>query len=357
MPADIEKELEVIGTYKVFDIEDPQGREVPRYRTPVTLLQNLTLAMENKKPVWTPFSSDFLTFAPRITPDNVARGFVLDKNPINNEKEAGGKDLFGVEWEWVPQVGGSMVRAEKEQMLPDIREWESKIRIPDPDSFDWEGSAKDNAPFFDPDRPTVFWFQTGLFERLISFMGFEAAALALIDDDEKPYVHALFDKLCGFYEQIFHRVKKYYGAKILYFHDDWGGQRSQFFSRDTAEEMLLPYLKRLVDFVHAEGMYFDFHSCGKIEGLVPVMIEAGVDIWSGQTINDRLTVLREHAGKIKIEAGPELEFGQSYSASEIAELTEQFIAKYLPYMDDIIIFNFSGGPAVYEAVYRATRKA
>ena len=47
------------------------------------------------------------------------------------------------------------------------------------------------------------WFQTGCYERLIAFMEFEGAIMALFDEDSQPEVHAFFDKLTDFYIDIF----------------------------------------------------------------------------------------------------------------------------------------------------------
>ncbi len=136
-------------------------------------------------------------------------------------------------------------------------------------------------------------------------MEFENAALALIDEDQKDAVHALFSKLCDFYDDMFRRFKKYYNADGIYFHDDWGSQRAPFFSLDVCREMIVPYLKRVCDTCHELGMYLDLHSCGFNELLVPAMIEAGVDVWSGQTMNDRVKMLKLYGDKIKLNIAPD----------------------------------------------------
>ncbi|MDR1028886.1 MAG: hypothetical protein LBL63_05640, partial [Clostridiales Family XIII bacterium] len=138
-------------------------------------------------------------------------------------------------------------------------------------------------------------------------------------------------------------------------HDDWGGQYSPFFSPATVREMILPYLKRIVDFLHARGMYLHFHSCGKIELLVPAMIEAGVDVWCGQPINDRLAVLKEYGGRIKLEAEP-LAFDKTYTEEEIKPAVTDFLDLYGPYINDIIVLNHSNKEEVYELVYAYSRK-
>lgn len=170
--------------------------------------------------------------------------------------------------------------------VKDISHWEDYVTKPDIDSWDWEGSAKVNAPLISNYFPMNTWIFTGFFERLISFMDFENAALALIDEDQQEHVHRLFSYLADLYNRIIDRAAKSFNLSVIYFHDDWGSQRSPFFSLETCEEMIVPYLKRVVDHVHELGLIFNFHSCGCINMLVPAMIKAGVDIWSGQPMND-----------------------------------------------------------------------
>ena len=69
--------------------------------------------------------------------------------------------------------------------------------------------------------------------------------------------------------------------------------------------MLLPYVKRLVDFTHSQGLIFELHSCGKNEILTPVMIEAGVDVWKPQPMNDIKYLCKEYGDKIRIGISPD----------------------------------------------------
>ena len=322
---------------------------------PITPYENLRRAIAGN-PLWTPSLSEFPSFSPRIIPDGVARGFVMENSRFDPDTEAGGPDMFGVEWEWVPQVGGSMVRAEKEQLLTDISDWEATLEFPDLDAWDWEGSAELNAGYIRDNQARKLWFQTGLFERLISFLGFENAAVALVYDEQKPYVHALLDRVCALYEEIFERSVKHYGIEHIYFHDDWGGQNSPFFSEGTVREMLLPYVRRLASFAHERGLVFQLHSCGKIENFVPLMIEAGVDAWSGQAINDMHAVLEECAGRILVDVNPGFEFGGIYTEDEAIGLTSKFLDEYSGFLDSVIFQDFIPLETPGEMVYRSTLK-
>jgi hypothetical protein len=252
-----------------------------------------------------PTDEDTFTIIPRIIPDNVARGYVMDAEPLALE-ENGGIDMFGIEWEYVATVGGSMVKPGNPKVA-DICDWEKIITFPNLDDYDWEGSAAKNAPYLEKNRDKLIetWIFNGLFERLISFLDFEAAALALLDEDQQDAVHGLFDKLCDFYDDYIGYVKKYFPfVDIICFHDDWGSQRAPFFSLATCREMLVPYLKRVADSCHKNGFFLHLHCCGKNEMIVPAMVEAGVDMWIPQPMNDFDYLLRNFNDKLVLGVQP-----------------------------------------------------
>ena len=301
IPFNKEEELKVTGEYHCpgFGFGPPI---IPRRNMPMTPREHYLRMMKGEKPLWMPTGYDFVGILPRIIPDNVARAFVMEAEVFPKDK-VGGLDFFGVEWEYIPKAGGSMVRGGNPK-IPDICEWEKYITFPDLKALDWEGSVEANKSLLEGERVVETTIMNGLFERLISFMDFSEAAIALIDEDEKEGVHRLFSRLCDFYEEEIFLFKKYYNIDQVVFHDDWGSQRAPFFSADTCREMLVPYLKRLVDYAHSLGIIFELHSCGKNEPLVPCMIEAGVDVWKPQAMNDFELLDREYGDKIVIGRNP-----------------------------------------------------
>lgn len=356
----IQEELKVIGSYPSVMYNGREMPPSPKYNTPITPRENVYRYFRAGGALWTPNGGDIVTIIPKILPDNPARGFVFDLEPFDI-KEAGGKDFFGIEWEYVPQVGGSMVRPGKGVLLEDVNDWEKVIKFPNLDDYDWEGSSKRLKEVTEAGRAVSVWVMNGLFERLISFMEFENAALALIDEDQKDALHALFSRLCDFYDDMFERFKKYYHADGVYFHDDWGAKRSPFFSLEVCREMLVPYLKRVAESCHKRGMYLDLHCCGYNEMLVPAMIEADVDVWSGQTINDRLRILSKYGDKIKLSVGPDMQMpAPGTSPEDMAkaanEALDKFIEDYKPYMNSILISSMGGAPGMYEKIYALTRR-
>ena len=47
--------------------------------------------------------------------------------------------MFGVDWEYIPVAGGSMIRPGK-PLLKDANEWYEKVKFPDIESWDWENN-------------------------------------------------------------------------------------------------------------------------------------------------------------------------------------------------------------------------
>ena len=352
VPFDEARELQIIGEYKSIS---PRAPALPRYNSPITPRENMKLLLDGEKPLWMPSSADCFSFAPKIIPDNVARGLVIDADPLDI-KDAGGEDFFGVHWDFVPQVGGSMVRPGSPK-VPDINKWEDYIKFPDLDAYDWAGSAEKNRELLSRDRMNEVWIMNGLFERLISFMDFENAALAMVDEDQQDGVHRLFDALCVFYDDLIEKYQKYYNADAVYFHDDWGSQRAPFFSLNTVREMLVPYLSRVVESCHKRGMYFDFHSCGKNEMLVPAMIESGGDIWCPQPMNDYKMLLEKYGDRIIIGVQPEITFEST--EEEIIAAINKFIDEYGKYDRVLCRFTIMAGTQrkAYELLYSRTRQA
>ena len=239
--------------------------------------------------------------------------------------------------------------------LEDMNDWPDVIHFPDVDALDWAGWAKANEAFRDTERVFQIGFQNGLFERLISFMDFEGAAMAIIDDDQKDAIHALFAKLCDMYESFIAHYCEYFPVNGVMFHDDWGAQLAPFFSPETVSEMIVPYLKRLADFCHARGMYFHQHSCGKNERLVPCMIEAGVERWMPQNIND-VDMLREKYGD-KIVLGLSPDVPEGLSDDKIDAMAKAFAEKYTPGLRErpVVLRDARMDPRFVEKVYQYSR--
>ena len=346
------KELQVVGEMPSFMPEMPG---TPLYDFPVTRRQNYIATMK-KEPIWQVTNIEAGLFTPQVYPDNVARGFVFEANMLAPEL-FGGKDMFGIEWVYVPVAGGSMVKPGS-PLLNDANEWYSKVVWPDIDSWDWEGSAKSNEEYLkNNDMFMLHWIMNGYFERLISFMDFEGAAVAMIDEDQKEAVKELFEKLTDLYIKIIDKFIKYYHAEGFTVHDDWGSQKDPFFSPATCKEMLVAPMRRLTDYIHSRGCIADFHCCGHVERQVPNMVDAGWDSWSGMLMNDTKEVYEKYGDKIIIGVNPD-PFGPDASEEEQRAAAKDYVGKYCQPGKPSIFNLYSADmltPAFREELYKLSR--
>ena len=76
----------------------------PILNTPITPKENLMMLLRGEKPLWVPLHSDMVSLTPSIMKDPVSRGFVFESGEFDPDKDGGGPDMFGVEWEWGPTV-------------------------------------------------------------------------------------------------------------------------------------------------------------------------------------------------------------------------------------------------------------
>ena len=252
-----------------------RGPELEIRNTPVTPRANHDAAFDDRHPYWMPSIRDTNGLSIPLYHDMLGRGMGKDVT-----------DAFGVHWVFVPDVGGSMEAPNVPPLMEDVNEWREKIRIPDIDAWDWEKAARESK--IDPRYPCYITLINGFwFERLLSFMGFMPAAMALIDEEQTDAIKELFsaltdlgcrvvDKLCTLWPML----------DCIEVHDDWGSQMAPFFSMDVAYELFVPYMKRFTDHIHDWGRHTMLHSCGHTFDRVQCYIDAGFDMWTPQPMNE-----------------------------------------------------------------------
>ena len=334
-------------------------KQASRYHYPVSPKEGVR-GMFRRNPIWQITGSEEALFSPACVPDNVARSLVIEARAFD-PLQGGGKDMFGIEWEYVPVAGGSMVRPGK-PFLEDAGEWYDKLVWPDPDTWDWKGTAEANREFLKTDSYVCMWFLTGWYERLISFMDFEGAIMALVDEDQQDAVKELFDKLSDLYIHIFRNaldvMPEIDGFCI---HDDWGGQKETFFSPAIVEEMIVPYMKRVTDYLHSRGKTCELHSCGNNYKQVPNMIKAGWDRWNPQPMNDTYRIYDEFGDRILVGVMPRMSKSEEADEDQQRREAEAFVQKFCADPHKPCFINKTAAremtPAFSEELYRLSRMA
>lgn len=304
------------------------GPDTLLFDTPVSSRENFRACLENDA-CWIPTVGEITQIYADVIPDNVARG------------PKGGPDMFGVEWEYVEVAEGSMVKPGN-PMLTDVNDWKRVIRFPDVDAWDWDGCKKLHGEEIDnstgPVEPCIM---TGWFERLISFMDFENAAVALVDPEQQEAVLELLDHVSDVYIKIIDKFLECFPGKIDGFtlHDDWGGQRSPFFSENTVRKMLLPAIRKVNDHCHKRGLYTSHHCCGKIDTLIPCTIEAGFDCLEPMDIVDTGAAYEKYGDVLKIQINPKAPDINAPDEEQKA-CAEAFVGQYVEKGKGCIVINW-----------------
>ena len=96
----------------------------------------------------------------------------------------------------------------------------------------------------------------------------------------KPYVEHLFntinERMLYFLDNMLEKHSR--GIDIVYLADDYCSQRGPLFSPAIFREFVFPYLREVADRVHRHNKKFLLHVCGAVRPLLPMIIDAGVDM-------------------------------------------------------------------------------
>ena len=319
------------------------GPPIPMYNTPVNPRENVCALYFDKRPYWVATSSE-TAFA---IPDLYNK--MLGRAPDTT-------DCFNRYWEFVEMAGGSITHGGN-PLFTDVNEWKDKVTIPNIDEWDWEGSVAETK--IDTRLSPLVSLVNGFwFERLISFMDFENAAVALIDEDQHDALLELFgamtemgikviDKMCEF-------IPSLDGINV---HDDWGSQKAPFFSEEVSRKLFLPFMQEITSHIHSKGRYASLHSCGHNASRIELFIEAGFDEWQPQTMNDTKGLYEKYGDQIIITVYPDPISPES-SDAEFRQAARDHVDRFFQPGKPSLLgrSTMNDSPAFLEEVYEYSRK-
>ena len=124
-----------------------------------------------------------------------------------------------------------------------------------------------------------------LIERLHMLRGFAAALEDLYLEPRRT--EQLLDSILEFKCAQLFELHRRFGNAVhgIFLTDDWGTQQGLFIGLDLFDQFFAPRYRILFDTIHGFGWHVILHSCGKINALVPRLIELGVDVLNMQQPN------------------------------------------------------------------------
>jgi len=95
--------------------------------------------------------------------------------------------------------------------------------------------------------------------------------------------------LIGMHEMLFEREGY---PDCIWYYEDLGFKDRPFMSVSMYEEMILPSHKKMFDCAHEMGLPVIYHSCGFVEPLLPLLVDAGIDCLQPIEVKAGMDVLR-----------------------------------------------------------------
>jgi uroporphyrinogen decarboxylase len=182
------------------------------------------------------------------------------------------QDEFGVQWDRsIDRDIGNVCNA----VIPerDLGAWEP----PDADAPDrFDGFAETCAA--GTGKCVQFAIGFSLFERAWTLRG-SMAALMVDMLDAPAFVDELLDALCDYNVSLVKQAVRH-NIDAVHFGDDWGHQSGLLVSPRLWERFLAPRLARQYQAAKAAGKFVTIHSCGKVDSLLPRLIELGLDCFN-----------------------------------------------------------------------------
>ena len=117
----------------------------------------------------------------------------------------------------------------------------------------------------------------GFYWRAREWMGTENLSLCWYDDPD--LAHDMMEFFADFTVEVCGRVLRHTDAEYFVLNEDFAGKGTLLLGPETFKTFVFKPLKRLIDFLKSHGVkYIALDSDGTTEPLIPVMMDAGVDV-------------------------------------------------------------------------------
>jgi hypothetical protein len=190
-------------------------------------------------------------------------------------------------------------------ILEDITKWRDVIKRPAIiDEIDFEHFAAIDLPHRDPDAlygggPSI---GNGYFQMLAAFMGFDNGLIACAEEPEE--VKALMEFLVDMNVTMAKKFIKAYSPNSYGMGDDIAHEFAPFVSMDMFRDIFEPAWRATVAPYKDAGCHASHHNCGKLDEMIPYIVDMGFDSWNpAEPQNDLLAIQAQFKGRLAICGG------------------------------------------------------
>jgi hypothetical protein len=233
-------------------------------------------AIEFDRPERIPFWQHWRSKRPEF-PDDVHNIWEMDRAEAGWFFDRAAPDDWGCLW------GATEVRNMGQVVACPLESWDAldRYRPPNPrNPFYYErlGPLIDDAR----GRYVAITAHNLLFARLHKLRGFAATMEDFYLEPKR--VERLLDMIVEFKLAQCDELRRRFGDRIhgLFVADDWGTQAGPFISPKLFGDFFAPRYRAIFEGIHSCGWHVILHSCGRINALVPSLVELGVDVLNMQ---------------------------------------------------------------------------
>jgi uroporphyrinogen decarboxylase len=164
---------------------------------------------------------------------------------------------------------GPLAKYESVAELDEFEWWPNAAYL---DFTECLGALRTAGDFY---RASGFW--TPFFHDIMDLFGMEDYFLNMYTHPD--VVHAVTDRICGFYYEANERFYQAASPWIdgFFFGNDFGTQLDLILSPEHFDEFILPWFRRFTEQGHRWGFQVILHSCGSIYRVIDRLIAARVD--------------------------------------------------------------------------------
>ena len=118
--------------------------------------------------------------------------------------------------------------------------------------------------------------------------------------DNHSLLKDILGHLCNLWLSMAEELTSKIDFDLAIFWEDMAGKQGSLISPAMFKEFLSPYYKRLIGFLKSRGIkYFSVDCDGKVDELIPLFIEAGINImypFERQAGNDLIAIRKKYPG-------------------------------------------------------------
>lgn len=209
-------------------------------------------------------------------------------------------DEFGIQYQTVGLYNEAVVRPLAG--VESVEEVEA-YRFPDPLAASRFTLAEENIARYSKDYAIVGDLEATVFELAWNLVGLEDFLMGLYT--QEAHIEAILEGCMNFNIRIAEKLVDM-GCDMIWLGDDVGTQNNLMISPQIYRRSLKPRLKKVIEAIKSKNsrVKVAYHSCGAITGLIPDLIETGIDVLN--PIQPMATGM--DLGRLKKEYGKEIAF-------------------------------------------------